>query len=166
MIFSSKVWSCSRTESLESPSLSSKLGSTEEREQQYPNLSEGNHHSCTAPLPLRGGWDITNRATGGTEGRGSITASPYLCRSGPWSGPAGGTPARRWCRSPAAPPGSRGQVSAWGRGPGRKQTPWAHFTGLPGARGALSCGAKPTLLYTGCVCAVCTETAVSGNKDA
>lgn len=50
MIFSSKVWSCSLTESLESPSLSSKLGSTEERKQEHPNPSEENRHSGTAPL--------------------------------------------------------------------------------------------------------------------
>lgn len=48
MIFSSKVWSCSLTESLESPSLSSKLGSTEKTE--HPNLSEADYGSGTAPL--------------------------------------------------------------------------------------------------------------------
>jgi len=50
MIFSSKVWSCSLTESLESPSLSSKLGSTEERRQEHPNPSDGNYGSGTASL--------------------------------------------------------------------------------------------------------------------
>lgn len=56
MIFSSKVWSCSLTESLESPSLSSKLGSTEERKREHPNPSKENSqwHSPSALSPA--GW--------------------------------------------------------------------------------------------------------------
>lgn len=140
MIFSSKVWSCSLTESLESPSLSSKLGSTKERKQKHSNPSGKNCDSGRAPLLFHpkpnGGTSpaalqqslkttksltsallrrkpaLSSAASAGA-GRVMVTLTqrpPHLCQSGPWSDLASGTQAQRWCQSPGEPPASPEQA--------------------------------------------------------
>lgn len=140
MIFSSKVWSCSLTESLESPSLSSKLGSTKERKWEHsnpsrkktnvtvaealcsppkaqwrrqphcPSAEQENHQEPPSSPGKKDSSESSSQCRCWQSEGNTHTEIPHLCQSGPWSDLASGTPVQRWCQSPGEPPASTEQA--------------------------------------------------------